>query len=96
MTEKHQKPPQKPQQPPPAIGPFFFPALLFFLGLWCVYDGWINMDPEMLRHQMFNRIMGGVFLPWSVIDFVRTWKSEQLRKAKNAIDKIASKDDSES
>lgn len=45
---------------------------------------------------MFNRIMGGVFLPWSVIDFVRTWKSEQLRKTKNAIDNIASKDDSES
>lgn len=84
------------QQQPPAIGPYFFPVLLFLLGLWCVYDGWFTTNPDMFRHQMFNRIVAAIFVPWSVIDFVRTWKSEQLRKAKEMNDKDTTQDDSES
>jgi len=83
------------QQQPPAIGPYFFPVFLFLLGLWCVYDGWFTTDPEMLRHQTFNRIMGAVFVPWSIINVVRAWKAEQLQKANNNPDSITKEDDSE-
>lgn len=67
---------------PPAIGPFFFPTLLFFFGLWCVYDGWFNTDPHMLRYQLLNRIMSAVFLGWSTYDMIQTRRMKQGLKSK--------------
>ncbi|WP_028318165.1 hypothetical protein [Desulfobulbus elongatus] len=65
---------------PPQISPYIFPALLAGFGLWCVYDGWFTTDPEMLKHQLFNRIAGGVLLVWAIIDFIRTRKREKAEQ----------------
>ena len=58
MTET--KPPA-----PPQISPYVFPVLLAGFGLWCFYDGWISVDPDMMKHQTFNRIASGVLLLWA-------------------------------
>jgi hypothetical protein len=50
-------------------------------GLWCFYDGWLTTAPEMLKHQMFNRIASGVLLAWAIWDFFRTHKREKAYKA---------------
>ncbi|WP_310601312.1 hypothetical protein [Desulfobulbus sp.] len=69
---------------PPQISPYVFPVLLAGLGLWCLYDGWFTTDPEMLKHQLFNRIASGVLLVWAVIDFIRTRKRDKAEQAERA------------
>jgi hypothetical protein len=69
---------------PPQISPYVFPILLLGFGLWCAYDGWLTTDPEMLKHQMFNRIAAGVLLLWGVVDLYRTHKQERLEKTSTA------------
>lgn len=71
---------EKQQAKPPEISPFVFPAILAFFGIWCLYDGWLTADPEMQKHLLFNRIAGGILVPWAIIDFIRTWKKEQKYK----------------
>ena len=71
---------------PPQISPYVFPAILAGFGLWCAYDGWLTADPEMLEHQLFNRIAAGVLLLWAVLDVVRTRRREQA-EARAAADK---------
>jgi hypothetical protein len=58
---------------PPAIkmNPYIFTLLLFFFGAWCFYDGWLTTDPEMQEHQLFNRVLSFVLLPWSIYDFFK-------------------------
>lgn len=85
MSEENKK------EQAPAIGPYFFPVLLGMLGLWCVYDGWFTTDPEMMKHQLFNQIMGVLLFPWALIDMYRTWKSESARKAGKTMDKSIQK-----
>ena len=65
---------------PPQISPYVFPILLIGFGLWCAYDGWFTTDPEMVKHQLFNRIASGVLLLWGAIDFYRTHKREKAYK----------------
>jgi hypothetical protein len=65
---------------PPQISPYVFPVLLAGFGLWCFYDGWISADPEMLKHQLFNRIAGGVLLTWAVLDVIRTRRIEKAEQ----------------
>jgi hypothetical protein len=67
--------------PPPQISPYVFPVLLAGFGLWCFYDGWITTDPEMLKHQLFNRIASGVLLLWAVLDFIRTRRIEKAEQS---------------
>ena len=67
---------------PPQVSPYLFPIGLFCFGLWFFYDGWISTDPGMLEHLMFNRIGSAILLPWAVIDFFRTHKSEKQYKAR--------------
>ncbi|PIE58818.1 MAG: hypothetical protein CSA33_01320 [Desulfobulbus propionicus] len=59
---------------PPEIGPYVFPAILAFFGLWCLWDGWFTVDPAMQKYLLFNRIAAGIFIPWAGIDFYRTRK----------------------
>lgn len=73
-----------PKPSPPQINPYVFPVLLAGFGLWCFYDGWITSDPEMLKHQLFNRIASGVLLVWAVLDTLRTRQLERKEKAANA------------
>ena len=44
------------QAPTPFDHPLFLPVLLGGLMLWFGYDGWINDDPDMLKHVTFNRV----------------------------------------
>lgn len=66
---------------PPQISPYVFPALLAGFGLWCLYDGWLTTDPEMLQHQTFNRVASGVLLLWAIVDFIRTRRIEKADQA---------------
>jgi hypothetical protein len=65
------------QPAPPQISPYVFPVLLAGFGLWCFYDGWISIDPDMMKHQTFNRIASGVLLLWAGLDFIRTRRLEK-------------------
>ena len=58
---------------PPSINmnPYIFTALLFFFGAWCFYDGWLTTDPDMQKHQLFNKVLSLILLPWSVYDFFK-------------------------
>lgn len=81
-----------PKVKPPEIGPFVFPAILAFFGLWCLYDGWLSTDPNMQEHLLFNRIAGGILLPWAVIDFIRTRKREKIAAEKEKKEELVSTD----
>jgi hypothetical protein len=59
----------------PALNPYVFTVLLFLFGIWCGYDGWLNADPDMQKHQLFNRVISAILLPWSVYDFLKVKKS---------------------
>ncbi len=61
----------EPNSAPPRVNPYVFPVLLAAFGLWCLWDGWITTNPEMLEHQTFNRIASALLLPWAAYDFFR-------------------------
>lgn len=65
MAEERRRP------APPEISPYVLTVLLAGFGLWCLYDGWLNADPKMQEHLLFNRILSVILLPWAAIDFVR-------------------------
>lgn len=68
------------QAPTPFDHPFFLPVLLTGLTLWFGYDGWINTDPDMLKHVTFNRVGAGVLLAGAVytgVNGYREWKEER-------------------
>lgn len=79
MTEEKRQTGQR--QRPPIFGPYFLSGLLFAIGLWCAYDGWFTMDPEMLKHMGFNRVLATIFLVLALIDFVRTLRYRIARKS---------------
>jgi hypothetical protein len=87
---------EKNQKQPPMIGPYFLSVLLFALGLWCVYDGWFTTNPEMYRHEDFNRVMSVVFIGWSIYDFVQTRRMKKSQKEKKGKDQSIQKNDTES
>lgn len=74
---------KKKQPKPPEIGPYFFPAILALMGCWCLYDGWLTTDPEMLEHATFNRIGSIVLLTWALVDFLRTRATVKAENSKN-------------
>jgi hypothetical protein len=46
--------------PNPLYHPLFLPVLLVAFSLWFFWDGFITSDPDMQKHQLFNRISFGV------------------------------------
>lgn len=78
------------QPAPPQISPYVFPVLLAGFGLWCFYDGWISIDPDMMKHQTFNRIASGVLLLWAGLDFIRTRRLEKREASAEKPDPPAS------
>ena len=86
----------KKQIQPPEIGPFVFPTLLAIFGLWFLYDGWLTSNPDMQDHLLFNRVGSLILLPWAIIDFIRTWKSEKADRSSTTDYECDQKDDSES
>jgi hypothetical protein len=61
-----------------SMNPYIFTALLFFFGAWCFYDGWLTTDSKMQEHQLFNRVLSFVLLPWSVYDFFKVKKKYKI------------------
>ncbi len=55
------QPAQRRGPPPnPLYHPLFLPVLLVGFSLWFFWDGFMTSDPEMAKHQLFNRISFGV------------------------------------
>ena len=77
MAKSPNEPAKKEPAKPPEISPFVFPVILAAMGIWCLYDGFFSTNPEMQEHLLFNRVLGGVLLPWALIDFYRTFRSEK-------------------
>lgn len=48
--------------PNPLYHPLFLPVLLVGFCLWFFWDGFLTTNPEMLEHQLFNRVMFGITL----------------------------------
>ncbi len=67
---------------PPEINPYVFTVLLFLFGAWCAYDGWLTTDPEMQAHRLFNQVISGILLPWSVYDYFKVRKA--LKKSRTS------------
>jgi len=70
---------------PPEISPYIFPVLLAIIGIWFFYDGWLSTEPDMQEHLMFNRVGSVILLPWAVVDFFRTRRSENEYKREIAV-----------
>jgi hypothetical protein len=66
---------KKIKKAPPELNPYVFTVLLFLFGIWCFYDGWLTADLEMQKHQLFNRVVSAILLPWSAYDFFKVKKS---------------------
>jgi hypothetical protein len=48
--------------PNPLYHPLFLPVLLVGFTLWFFWDGFLTTDPEMQKHQLFNRVFFGITL----------------------------------
>jgi membrane protein implicated in regulation of membrane protease activity len=62
----------------------FLPVILVGLALWFGYDGFINDDPEMLDHLIFNQVgfaILSVLSVWFGYKGVKEWKQTQGRRA---------------
>lgn len=84
-AERTAKRPERRGPPPnPLYHPLFLPVLLIAFSLWFGYDGFITSDPDMLKHQMFNRVMFGIMLPicvWMVPRGIREFRADQAAAA---------------
>jgi len=70
--------------PNPLYHPLFLPVLLIAFSLWFGYDGFLTSDPDMLKHQTFNRVMFAIMLPicvWMVPRGIREFRAEQAAAA---------------
>ena len=52
--------------PNPLYHPLFLPVLMVGFMCWFFWDGFITTDPEMLKHQTFNRVFFGITLLFSL------------------------------
>lgn len=71
--------------PNPLYHPLFLPVLLVAFSLWFFYDGFLTTDPEMQKHQLFNRVAFGVtalFCLRVVPRGIREFKEDRAAAAK--------------
>ncbi len=79
--------------PNPLYHPLFLPVLLVGFMLWFFWDGFVTSDPEMLKHQTFNRVLFVVTLLFSlrfVPRGIREFREE--RAEREAADREQAKD----
>lgn len=79
--------------PNPLYHPLFLPVLLIAFSLWFGYDGFLTTDPEMIEHQLFNRVMFAIMLPvclWMVPRGFKEFRDEQERAAKKQAERKSS------
>lgn len=86
-TPDHTPAPERRGPPPnPLYHPLFLPVLLVAFTLWFGYDAFLTNDPDMAKHQTFNRIMYLVMQPIcfrSVPRGIREFREDQ-QAASNA------------
>jgi len=78
------RPERRGPPPNPLYHPLFLPVLLIAFSLWFGYDGFLTSDPDMLKHQTFNRIMFGIMLPiclWMVPRGIKEFRADQAQAA---------------
>ena len=78
------RPERRGPPPNPLYHPLFLPVLLIAFSLWFGYDGFLTSDPDMLKHQTFNRIMFAIMLPiclWVVPRGIKEFREDQARAA---------------
>ncbi len=66
--------------PNPLYHPLFLPVLLIAFSLWFGWDGFLTSDPDMQKHQGFNRIMFYIMVPlciWLVPRGIREFREDQ-------------------
>ena len=63
--------------------PLFLPLLLGGLSLWFFYDGFINQDPEMLKHLSWNRYGFAASFVAALWYGYRGWKELREKRAGN-------------
>ena len=73
--DREQNKPETPQ-----MSPYVFTFLLIGFGLWCFWDGWLNTDPDMLKHATFNKVLSAVLLSWGVYDFFKIKKRQKKKQ----------------
>ncbi len=83
------EPTQEQQGPPPTPfdHPLFLPVLLFGGVLWFGYDGWIETDPGMLEHRLFNRVgfaIVSVLAAWFGYKGIREFKQDRADAERSA------------
>ena len=95
MTEKNesgtesQRPKRRGPPPNPLYHPLFLPVLLVAFSLWFGWDGFLTSDPDMAKHQNFNRIMFVIMLPlcvWMVPRGIKEFREDQALAAKEQND----------
>ena len=82
QSETSDRPKRRVPPPNPLYHPLFLPVLLVAFSLWFGYDGFLTRDPDMLKHQTFNRIMFGIMLPicvWIVPRGVKEFRADQAQ-----------------
>ncbi len=75
--------------PNPLYHPLFLPVLLVAFSLWFGWDGFLTSDPDMAKHQNFNRIMFFIMLPfclWMVPRGIKEFREEQAAAAEKQVD----------
>lgn len=83
-TPETRRPKRRGPPPNPLYHPLFLPVLLIAFSLWFGYDGFLTSDPDMLKHQTFNRIMFGIMLPiclWMVPKGIKEFREDQAKAA---------------
>ncbi len=86
VSESESSRPERRGPPPnPLYHPLFLPVLLIAFFAWFGFDGFLTSDPDMLKHQKFNRIMFFIMLPiclWMVPRGIKEFRDEQAAAAK--------------
>lgn len=75
--------------PNPLYHPLFLPVLLVAFSLWFGWDGFLTSDPDMAKHQNFNRIMFFIMLPfclWMVPRGIKEFREEQSAATEKQVD----------
>jgi hypothetical protein len=83
-TQASKRPERRGPPPNPLYHPLFLPVLLIAFSLWFGYDGFLTSDPEMLEHQLFNRVMFAIMLPicvWMVPKGIKEFREDQAKAA---------------
>jgi len=88
-TTQSKRPERRGPPPNPLYHPLFLPVLLVAFSLWFGWDGFLTSDPDMAKHQNFNRIMFFIMVPislWMVPRGIKEFREEQASANQKQVD----------